>query len=83
MSQPQKSTPVSVNRRQLLQVASGAAAGAWALAAAGPVRAEKAVTKGRVKQSIVQWCFADYWNLEQLCQVGLLQSLSLQIRIVR
>nr|MCU0872482.1 TIM barrel protein [Pirellulaceae bacterium] len=28
------------------------------------------VTKGRVKQSIVQWCFADYWNLEQLCQVA-------------
>ncbi len=70
MSQPQKSTPVSVNRRQLLQIASGAAAGACALAAAGPVCAEKAVTKGRVKQSIVQWCFADYWNLEQMCQVA-------------
>ena len=70
MSQPQKSTSVSVNRRQLLQIASGAAAGACALAAAGPVCAEKAVTKGRVKQSIVQWCFADYWNLEQMCQVA-------------
>lgn len=70
MSQPQKPTSVSVNRRQLLRVVSGAAAGAWVLAAAGPVRAEKAVTKGRVKQSIVQWCFADYWDLEQLCQVA-------------
>ena len=70
MSQPQKPTAVSVNRRQLLQIASGAAAGACALAAADPVRAEKAVTKGRVKHSIVQWCFADYWNLEQMCQVA-------------
>lgn len=70
MSQPQKPTSVSVNRRQLLRVVSGAAAGACVLAAAGPVRAEKAVTKGRVKQSIVQWCFADYWDLEQLCQVA-------------
>ncbi|MCU0871377.1 MAG: TIM barrel protein [Pirellulaceae bacterium] len=70
MSQPQEPMSVSVNRRQLLQIASGAAAGACALAAADPVRAEKAVTKGRVKHSIVQWCFADYWNLEQLCQIA-------------
>ena len=70
MSQPQEPTSVSVNRRQLLQLASGAAAGACALAAAAPVCAEKAATKGRVKHSIVQWCFADYWNLDQLCQIA-------------
>ena len=70
MSQPHEPTSVSVNRRQLLQLASGAAAGACALAAAAPVRAEKAATKGRVKHSIVQWCFADYWNLEQLCEIA-------------
>jgi hydroxypyruvate isomerase len=40
------------------------------VAAAGPARAEKAVTRGRIKQSIVQWCFADYWDMEQLCEVA-------------
>jgi hydroxypyruvate isomerase len=36
--------------------------------AAGP-----AVTKGRIKQSIVEWCFTktgDQWSVEKLCQVA-------------
>jgi hydroxypyruvate isomerase len=70
MSHLQNPTSVSVNRRQWLHLASGAAAGACALAATDPVRAEKAVTKGRIKQSIVQWCFADEWDMEQLCQIA-------------
>jgi len=70
MNQSPRPTSVSVNRRQWLHLASGAAAGACALAAADPLRAEKAVTKGRIKQSIVQWCFADYWDMDQLCQIA-------------
>jgi hydroxypyruvate isomerase len=30
-------------------------------------RAEQPL-KGNIRHSIVQWCFADYWNLDQLCQ---------------
>jgi hydroxypyruvate isomerase len=69
MSHPQKPTSVSVSRRQWLQLASGAA-GACALGAADSIQAETAATKGRIKQSIVQWCFADYWDMEKLCQIA-------------
>jgi hydroxypyruvate isomerase len=34
------------------------------------LRAEKVITQGRINQSLVQWCFADYWDLDQLCQVA-------------
>ena len=26
--------------------------------------------KGRIRQSIVHWCFGKYWNIEQTCQVA-------------
>ncbi len=32
-----------------------------------------AVKHGRIQQSIVQWCFQEYWNIDQLC--GLAKSL--------
>jgi len=71
MSRPQPPTSTSLSRRQWLKATSGAAAvGAWTLASAAPARAEKAATKGRIKHSVVQWCFADYWNMDQLCQVA-------------
>jgi hydroxypyruvate isomerase len=59
-------------RRDLLH---GAAAGAAALAAFPQIASakEKAVTKGRIKQSIVYWCFnsaGDKWDVEKTCQVA-------------
>jgi len=61
-------------RRDLLQgaVAAGAAS---ALAAVPHVAAaeEKAVSKGRIKQSIVFWCFnsaGEKWDVEKTCQVA-------------
>ena len=27
-------------------------------------------TKGRINQSVVSWCFADYWNTEKMCAVA-------------
>jgi hydroxypyruvate isomerase len=55
-----------LDRRTLLRraaLAAGAALGAAAAPAAdGPVARNR-----RLKQSIVQWCFAKYWNVEQLC----------------
>jgi len=39
---------------------------------AGPTASakEKASNKGRINQSIVQWCFADYWNMEEICKIA-------------
>lgn len=65
----------SVNRRQLLGAAAGAAAlGAAALS--GPAAAsEKQPSgpykpKGRINHSIVHWCFQQYWDVEQTCRVA-------------
>ena len=30
----------------------------------------KAVIKGRVRQSIVHWCFSKYWDIEKTCQIA-------------
>jgi hydroxypyruvate isomerase len=46
------------------------AAGATALGAAGARAEEKAARKGRVKQSIVQWCYEKYWNIDALCALA-------------
>jgi len=71
MNQPQRSSSAPFHRRQLLQAAGGAAAaGVWTALFAAQVRAEKAVVRGRIRQSVAPWCFADYWNLEQLCQIA-------------
>lgn len=64
--------PAGINRRDaLLQTAGvviGAAIAGSAFAADAPK--EKAVTKGRIKQSVVPWCFDKYWNAEQVIQVA-------------
>jgi len=71
MSSQDLSSSASINRRQLLRTAAGATA-AGALAMAGPTASakEKASNKGRINQSIVQWCFADYWNMEEICKIA-------------
>ena len=64
----------ALTRRTLLRGA--AAAGAAALAGASPralAADEKAVTKGRIKQSIVFWCFngfGDKWDIDKTCQIA-------------
>jgi sugar phosphate isomerase/epimerase len=65
----------AVSRRGLLRGAAAAGAAA-ALAGIGPeaLAAEgKAALKGRIKQSIVFWCFnsaGDKWDLDTTCQVA-------------
>lgn len=58
-----------LSRRQMLQNAAGVAvAGAFAthgFAADGPVAVNK-----RVKQSIVQWCYSKYWNIDEMCALA-------------
>ncbi|MCP4508361.1 MAG: hypothetical protein GY826_18460, partial [Fuerstiella sp.] len=62
-----------VNRRQLLCGSLGAAAVAGLagtrVAAAVP---ENAVVNGRIKQSVVFWCFnvsGDKWSLDRTCEI--------------
>jgi hydroxypyruvate isomerase len=60
----------SISRRRLL---GGAAAGAVALAGLPARAAEKDAAepfKGAIKQSLVQWCYQKYWNIDELCAVA-------------
>ncbi|HEY8506168.1 MAG TPA: TIM barrel protein [Gemmataceae bacterium] len=63
----------ALSRRQLL----GGAVAAGAASALAPLPAlaadEKAVTKGRIKQSVAFWCFnsaGEMWDIEKICQVA-------------
>jgi hydroxypyruvate isomerase len=68
-------TKTRMSRRQVLRQAAGAGAvSAAALtlsACATPVgTAAGAANKGRIKQSIVHWCFEKHWNVEQACRIA-------------
>jgi hydroxypyruvate isomerase len=70
MSDPTGSRPESLDRRQLL---GGVAAAALAPLTADILSAaeDKAVVKGRIKQSVVFWCFnsaGDKWDLDTTCR---------------
>jgi hydroxypyruvate isomerase len=64
-----------LSRRQLLETTAGAAVlGAAGLdqaaRAAEPEESAKRVKNGRIKQSLVQWCFAPYWDIPQMIKVA-------------
>lgn len=59
-----------VSRRDVLQCAAGVAAGAATSALSAGQAIEKAATKGRIKQSIVYWCFKDYWDIDKAAQIA-------------
>jgi len=61
---------MNLNRRQALaQVAAAGVVGTGAAALADEPAAKKA-TKGRIKQSLVHWCYKDYWDVEGMCRVA-------------
>jgi hydroxypyruvate isomerase len=64
-----------LTRRGMLHTTAGAAAAAGALALTGVAQAKdkaakRGVTKGRINQSIVQWCFSKHWKLEETCKIA-------------
>jgi hydroxypyruvate isomerase len=70
MSRKQSATS-AFTRRQMLQSTSGALLGAaLAGSAASGAPAERVVRNGRIQQSIVQWCFAQHWQPEQLIRLA-------------
>lgn len=69
----------AITRRQMLRRGAGAAVGTLALVGGGTPRSEAApavgpaVKHGRIKQSIVHWCFEAYdpkWDVERSCQAA-------------
>jgi hydroxypyruvate isomerase len=71
MQEPLNPAAGPLNRRQLLGAA--AAAGAALALPAAEAADEKPALKGRIKQSIVFWCFnsaGEKWSVEKTCQVA-------------
>ncbi len=62
----------SLNRRHLLQTTASAAVGAWAASRAvvGAAEREDGKLHGNINHSIVQWCYASHWNIEEMCGVA-------------
>ena len=61
------------NRRSALRHVAGAAVtGAFASTAVQSAAAAdaKAASKGRIKQSIVHWCFSEHWDVERTSQIA-------------
>ena len=68
-------SPELTSRRGLLREATGAVAlGALASRLGSEARAEQsggtASKNGRIKQSIVHWCFAKYWDIPQAIEIA-------------
>src|ERR1700726_2524183 len=67
--------PGSSSRRAMLQQTAGAAVlgltalGRKAMAQDSP-STDRAVKNGRIKQSIVYWCFEKYWDMEQAAKIA-------------
>ncbi|MFO0908122.1 MAG: TIM barrel protein [Isosphaeraceae bacterium] len=66
-------SPTSSTRRQILS-AGASLMGAAALSGAGSSRADNAVPrvsrKGRIRQSLVHWCFAPHFDVPKMIQVA-------------
>jgi len=64
------SNPTRTTRRRALGVAAGAAVlGASGLRSGRAAEPVRSIQNGRIKQSIVQWCFADHWDVPGLIEV--------------
>jgi hydroxypyruvate isomerase len=62
----------SLSRRELVCGVTGAAVGALALSTTEKLGAaeQEYQPKGNIQHSIVQWCFKDHFDMEQLCQLA-------------
>ena len=74
MPEPSSSESLGLNRRQWLEGAVALGATASLVTPGITLAAEgKAVTRGRIKQSIVFWCFniaGEKWDIDKTCQVA-------------
>ena len=60
------------NRRSLFKsITAGVAASTFSISStngAGQGTLKRGVKKGRIKQSVVSWCFANHWSVEETCR---------------
>ena len=61
-----------INRRSLFKgLTAGAVASSLPVSsgqAAGQDAVKRGVSKGRINQSVVSWCFANHWSVEETCR---------------
>lgn len=70
-NQKHQTSAAGLNRRELIYGSLGAVAAAG-LATKAVVASDKVVTKGRINQSVVFWCFnvsGDKWSLDETCGI--------------
>ena len=76
MNEKECSPSSGISRRGLLRNAVAGLASAVTLgglsnhAHAQPLGTQATPLKGRIKQSVVSWCFANHWTLEETCRVA-------------
>lgn len=66
------SHPNSLSRREVLGAAAIATVASFSSSAKTTAAADDikpAVQHGRIKQSVVQWCFKSHWDVEETCRV--------------
>lgn len=70
MNQPRSLGQDKISRRNMIKIAAGTSAAVAlgsCVSAQGP---RKAASHGRINHSIAYWCFAEYWNLDKMCEVA-------------
>jgi sugar phosphate isomerase/epimerase len=70
MNQPSRFRNDPINRRDMIKMVAGVSAAATLGACASTPGSRKPAAGGRLNQSVAQWCFAEYWNLDKLCEVA-------------
>ena len=60
-----------INRRNMLKMAAGSGVTALGLTSCASLggHSKPAATKGRINHSVAHWCFAQYWDLDKMCQI--------------
>jgi len=60
-----------IDRRKMLKIAAGTSIAGMGLGSCAlfDERPKPAATKGRINHSVAHWCFAEYWDLDKMCQI--------------
>jgi hydroxypyruvate isomerase len=60
-----------IDRRSMFKIAAGTGVATLGLSSCTSVvgSSKPAATKGRINHSVAYWCFAEYWNLDKMCQI--------------
>lgn len=70
MNQPSRFRNNPISRRDMIKMVAGASAAATLGACASTQGPRKTASRGRINHSIAHWCFAEYWNLDKMCEVA-------------